>query len=101
MKKILKIILIGNLLFMLSCMEPNVSNVNLKLFTKTNKTHPVDLTEEFAIKEIEGFCSHDNCTNYIIIHGYRVIFQIKKRYYYKITIPKIIFLKSQVQIVSG
>ena len=80
MKNILKFLLIGNFLFMLSCLESNVSNVNLKLFTKTNKTHPVDLTEEFAMKYIEGFCSYDNCTNYIIIHGYRVIFQIKKRY---------------------
>lgn len=80
MKIIFKILLIGNFLFILSCLEPNVSKVNLKLFTKTNKTHSVDLTEEFAMKDIEGFCSYDNCTNYIIIHGYRVIFQKNKRY---------------------
>jgi hypothetical protein len=59
---------------LLQSLEQNVANVHLKLYTKTNKSHPVYFTEVVSRENIEGFCSMENCVNYIIIHGYRVYF---------------------------
>ena len=58
----------------LQSLEQNAENVHLKLYSKTNKSHPVYLTEVVSPENIDGFCSMKNCMNYIIIHGYRVFF---------------------------
>jgi len=59
---------------LLQSLEQNAANVHLKLYTKNNKSHPVYLTEVVSTENIDGFCSTENCVNYIIIHGYRVFF---------------------------
>ena len=48
------------------------NNTVVKLFTRLNETHPIYLHENISMSELEGFCTGENCTNFIVIHGYRV-----------------------------
>ena len=73
-KNVLEILLFINELFSVQLIEFNSSTVELRLFIRTNKTHPIYVSDNILNKDLHGFCSDETCVNYIIIHGYRVFF---------------------------